>query len=104
MIIGERIGHYRVESQLGSGGMGVLYVAEDLSLGRKVVLKFLSEDVPRDPSKHLWMTERRREWVNCMESLRGSHRTGSPWRLSAPRGPAYLSCYAAFHCVIRGVN
>jgi serine/threonine protein kinase len=50
MIIGERIGHYQVESQLSSGGMGVLYVAEDLSLGRKVVLKFLSEDVPRDPS------------------------------------------------------
>ena len=42
-MIGETLSHYRIVSQLGSGGMGVIYEAEDLSLERRVALKVLPD-------------------------------------------------------------
>ncbi len=62
-MIGQSISHYRIVSQLGIGGMGIVYEGVDSRLGRPVALKFVPDELSHD--------------LHAMERLRGEARTAS---------------------------
>jgi len=59
-MIGQTVSHYRIKAKLGAGGMGAVYRAEDLKLGREVALKFLSEPLAGDAQARLGLLKEAR--------------------------------------------
>src|SRR3954464_1542200 len=64
-MVGQTIAHYRVTAEIGRGGMGVVYAAEDLNLGRQVAIKFLTPEMGSDPD----VLERFRREARAASSL-----------------------------------
>src|SRR5438874_9422467 len=50
-MIGKTVGHYRITSKLGAGGMGEVFLADDIRLERKAAIKFLPAEVAADPER-----------------------------------------------------
>jgi len=84
-MVGRIISHYRILHKLGAGGMGVVYEAEDLNLGRHVALKFL----PQDLAKNSDALERFKQEARAASSL--NHRNSTIHEISEAEGDYFIA-------------
>ncbi|MGH8004477.1 MAG: FlgO family outer membrane protein [Limisphaerales bacterium] len=76
-MIGQTVSHYKILEKLGEGGMGAVYLAEDVSLGRKVAVKFLSADKAADPeSRKRFIHEARAQALVTHTNVASFHEVG----------------------------